>query len=123
MAYEAEDRNDAAGPEAIDDGSATSVWFNAGGVFNLEVPVDGMNVPAGARSITLSAQFGDAGTAATVEGSATCSGLTSESQITRRGVLKRVDWRLHEIDEDGDWNENEESQLQTDDNGGTCNRP
>lgn len=108
---------------AIDDGSATSVWYNAGGVYDVKVPITGMNVPAGDEELALAVQFGDADTDAVVDGEAVCADMVRETTTTRRGVVTRVDWRLREIDEDDDGEGDEDEGLSADDDGGTCSDP
>lgn len=84
--------------EAIDDGSATSVWYNAGGRFDLSVPLQGTGISASSsdRTATVTLQVGDASTAAVAEGSATFVDYSVS------GNRNATTWRSREITEDGD---------------------
>lgn len=82
--------------EAIDDGSESSVWRDAGGRFDVIVPLNGRGVSAGStdRSATLSLQLGGVSTAAVVEGSVTFGDYERSANRTA------TTWRSREVDED-----------------------
>ena len=86
--------------EAIDNGTETSVWFNAGGRFHVKVPLTGVAMPATATpEATLSVQFGDANTTAVVEGCAEYTGYQVTERTNRNGSKTWTNWRLSEIEE------------------------
>jgi hypothetical protein len=95
---------------AIDDGTNTSVWYNAGGRFDITVPLSGAQptVPSGTcPTAALSLQMGDASTVAVAEGEADFYGYAVENgQQThrKRGVTTVTKtwthWRANEVSED-----------------------
>ncbi len=96
---------------ALDDGTGTSVWYNAGGRFEAIVPITGVAEPSvSCPSATLNLQFGDASTAAVLEGSAEWTGYDVERRsqtLTKKVNGRRVTvtrawthWRANEVGED-----------------------
>lgn len=82
--------------EAIDDGTATAVFYNAGGRFRVKVPLaqalaNGLTVDAAEKQATVSIQAGTADTPYIVEGQTVFDGYTVDGNH----------WRLKEVDEDG----------------------
>ena len=96
---------------AIDDGTNSSVWYNAGGRFDLAVPLLGLPQPTVATgtcpTTTLTLQMGDATTYATVEGEADFYGysvVNGQQTQRKRGVTTVTKtwthWRATEVAED-----------------------
>jgi hypothetical protein len=96
---------------ALDDGTGTSVWYNAGGRFDITVPIGGFAEPlVSCPSAELSLQFGGANTTATIEGSAEWTGYDVEKKSQKS--TKKVNgqhvtstkswthWRAKEVGED-----------------------
>lgn len=86
--------------DAIDDGKATAVFYNAGGIYRVKVPLTAATATAlqafsaegreDDRTATLTIQAGGAGTEKAIEGTATFAGYTVDGNH----------WRLAEVEED-----------------------
>jgi hypothetical protein len=77
-----------------DDETSRSVWFDSAGAFEVRAPVDGLDVPAGDPSATVTVTFGTAGSNTTAVGSATCDDVVRVNRVEADDTLRRLEWYL-----------------------------